>query len=64
MTIAALPCVHHWVIEGQRGPVSDAQCRKCYAERTFPTPYSQSSYDKERPRFPKILIRRTEDWDD
>ena len=57
------PCAHHWVIEGQHGPVSDAQCSKCYAERTFSTPY-MNTYGNPQQKFPKIALQRAEDWDD
>lgn len=59
-------CAHHWVIEGQHGPTSDAQCSKCYEERTFVTPH-QNTYGNPQQKFPKIALepaRPAEDWDD
>lgn len=49
-------CAHHWIIEGQHGPISDAQCSKCYAERTFSTPY-MSTYGSPAQKFPKMLLQ-------
>ena len=57
-------CKHHWIISTPNGPVTPGQCEICYEEKDFPTPYMQTTYDKEQPRFPKILIRRTDDWDE
>ena len=57
------PCSHHWIIEGQHGPVSAAQCSKCYAEREFSTPY-ESTYGSPAQKFPKIMLKRAEDWDE
>ena len=65
--ILALPpelCVHHFIIEYPNGPTSDAQCSKCYVERTFNTPYDSPIYGNAVRRFPKVLLARAEDWDD
>ena len=65
--ILALPpelCAHHWIIEGQHGPVSAAQCSKCYVERTFSTPYDASYAGSPEQRRTKIMLKRAEDWDD
>ncbi len=61
--IAQSACRHHWIIEGQHGPVSDAQCKLCLEERTFSTPY-ESSYGSPKQYGPKIALQRAEDWDD
>ena len=28
-------CVHYWVIEGAKGPVSEGRCRKCGKVKNF-----------------------------
>ena len=37
VTIKALPCRHHDVIETPHGPISKARCQKCGRERVYDT---------------------------
>ncbi len=40
-------CVHHWVIEPPKGPVSRGVCKKCGAEQEFPNYFPYSKWEGE-----------------
>lgn len=38
------PCAHHWRIAEPNGPLSDATCRKCGADKRFRNSEAESGY--------------------
>ena len=65
--ILALPpelCVHWERIAYPNGPVSIGRCEKCGREREYATPYESPIYGNTKQPFPKILLARTEAWDE
>ena len=56
-------CKHHWIISTPQGPVTASQCKICYEERDFTTPYDATNYGNRLQRFPKVVLTRVEDYE-
>ena len=64
--ILALPpelCVHWWRIAYPNGSISIGRCQKCGREREYQTPYDSPIYGNTKPRFPKVVLTRAEDYE-
>ncbi|KKN75241.1 hypothetical protein LCGC14_0382400 [marine sediment metagenome] len=46
MTTEAPPCVHHFIIEEPRGPISIGKCQICGEKREFANAYLFKTYNK------------------